>query len=79
MFHLAHRSEVFLPACEKEATRFDAVYVRELPRRITPAIEILEEAFPHVAEACRRAGIAMPVARIGIVLDEYEDEDEDDA
>jgi hypothetical protein len=65
---------VCLPACEEEATRFDAVYVRELPRRITPAIEILEEAFPQVAEACRRAGIATPVARIGIVLDEYEDE-----
>jgi hypothetical protein len=37
-------------------------------------IEILDEAFPRAAEAYRRAEIAAPVARIGIALEDYEDE-----
>ena len=68
VFHLTRRSEVFVPASEEEAARFDAAYVRELPRRIRPTIEILDEAFPRVAKAYRLAGIAMPEARIGIAL-----------
>ncbi len=35
-------------------------------------IEVLDEAFPRVATACRRAGVAAPVARIGTALEEYE-------
>ncbi len=72
VFHLARRSEVFVPASEEEAARFDAAYVRELPRRIRPMIDILDEAFPRVATACRRAGVASPVARIGTALEEYD-------
>jgi hypothetical protein len=72
VFHLTRRSEVFVPASEEEAARFDAAYVRELPRRIRPTIEILDEAFPRVAKAYRLAGIAMPEARIGIALEQYE-------
>jgi hypothetical protein len=74
VFHLSRRSEVFVPASEAEAARFDAAYVRDLPRRITSMIEILDEAFPRAAEAYRRAEIAAPVARIGIALEDYEDE-----
>jgi hypothetical protein len=74
VFHLLRRSEVFVPASEEEATRFADAYVRELARRITPVIDILGEVFPRVAEAYRRADIAEPVTRIGIALDEYEDE-----
>ncbi len=37
-------------------------------------IEILDEAFPRVANAYRRAGIAAPVARIGTALEQYDDE-----
>jgi hypothetical protein len=74
VFHLSRCSEVFLPASEAEIECYDRAYLRELPRRITPTLEVLDEAFPSVAEACRRAGIMKPSARIGIALGEYEDE-----
>jgi hypothetical protein len=74
VFHLSRRSEVFIPASEDAAELFGDAARRELPRRITPVNEILKEVFPPVADAYRRAGIATPVARIGIVIDEYEDE-----
>jgi hypothetical protein len=74
VFHLSRRSEVCVPASEEDATRFGDASIRELPRRITPVIEILDETFPRVAAAYRRAGILAPVARIGIVLDDYEDD-----
>jgi hypothetical protein len=72
--HLSRRSELFVPASEAEATRFGDAFIRELPRRITPVMEILDEAFPRVAAAYRRAGITAPVARIGIALEDYDDE-----
>ncbi len=46
VFHLTRRSEVFVPASEGEAARFYAAYDRELPRRIRPMIDVLDEAFP---------------------------------
>src|SRR4051812_22418065 len=74
VFQLTRCWQAFIPASEAAAELFGDAAIRELPRRITPVIEILDEAFPPVAEAYRRAGIATPVARIGIVIDEYEDE-----
>jgi hypothetical protein len=79
VFHLMRRSEVFVPASEDEASRFHAAFDRDLfdpkrPRCLRPTIDILDEAFSRVAAACRRAGIAAPVARIGIALDDYDDE-----
>jgi hypothetical protein len=38
-------------------------------------IDILDEVFPRVAEAYRRAGITAPKARIGVVIDEYDEPD----
>ena len=57
VFHLSRHWEVFVPASEDEAGRFQDAVIRELPRRLTPLIEILDEVFPRVAEAYRRAGI----------------------
>jgi hypothetical protein len=74
VFHRSRVSEVFVPASEAEAALFDAAYIRELPRRITPTLEVLDEAFPRVAQACRIAAIMKPIARIGIALEQYEDE-----
>jgi hypothetical protein len=74
VFHLSRRSEVFVPATEEEAAAYEQAYYRDLPQRIAPPLEILDEAFPRVAQACRAAGIMEPEARIGLVLDEYEDE-----
>ncbi len=77
IFQLTGRSEVFVPASEADAARFYAAFDRELfdrarPRRIRPMIEVLDEAFPRVATACRRAGVAAPVARIGAALEDYD-------
>jgi hypothetical protein len=77
VLHLTRRSEVFVPASEYDATRFYAafdreLFDRELPRRIRPIIDVLDEAFPRVADAYRWAGIAAPVARIGIALEQYD-------
>ena len=47
---------------------------RDRPRRFPPMIEVLGEAFPQVAVACRQIGIAEPEARIGADLGKYENE-----
>jgi hypothetical protein len=74
VFQLSRCWQVFIPASEGSATLFGDAWRRELPRRITPMIEILGEVFPPVALAYRRAGITAPVARIGIALEDYDDE-----
>jgi hypothetical protein len=74
VFHLSRRSEVFVATTEEEAAAYERAYYRDLPQRIAPTLEVLDEAFPRVARACRRAGIVEPEARIGVVLDEYEEE-----
>jgi hypothetical protein len=63
-----------VPASDEEVACFDRAYCRELPNRIVPTIEILEEAFPRVAAAYRRAELANATARIGLVLDDYDDD-----
>jgi hypothetical protein len=74
VFQLSHRSEVFVPAREAEASRFHAAFARELPHRFRPMMDILDEAFPRVAAACRRAGVGPPVARIGTAHEQYDSE-----
>jgi hypothetical protein len=74
VFQLSRCWQVFIPASEDSATLFGDAWRRELPRRITPIIEILDEVFPPVALAYRRAGITAPVARVGIALEDYDDE-----
>jgi hypothetical protein len=41
---------------------------------VVSTIDILDEAFPRVAAACRRAGVGPPVARIGTAADQYDSE-----
>jgi hypothetical protein len=74
VFQLSRRSEVFVPASEAEASRFHAAFARELPQRFRPMIDILDEAFPRVAAAYRRAGAGPPVARIGAAPGQYDSE-----
>jgi hypothetical protein len=71
---LTKRAEVFVPASEEQIAAFERAYLRELPHRITPMIDVLNEAFPRVAEAYRLAGITTAIACIGLAIDEYEDE-----
>jgi hypothetical protein len=77
VFHLSRRSEVFVPASQEDAARFYAAFERDLfetalPQRFRLMINILDDAFPRVGAACRRAGVLMPVARVGTTLLDYE-------
>jgi hypothetical protein len=74
VFHLARRSEVFCPTTEDEVDRYEQAYLRDLPRRIVPTIDLLDEVFPVIAAAYRRADIAKAEARIYNAPEEYEDD-----
>jgi hypothetical protein len=74
VFHLARRSEVFCPTTEEQVASYDRAYLRDLPRRIVPTIDLLDEVFPLIAAAYRRADIAKAKARIYNAPEEYEDD-----
>ena len=74
VFELSHRSEVFVSGGAAEALRFYTAFSRELPRRFRPMINVLDEAFPRVAAACRQAGVRTPVASIGTAPELYDSE-----
>ena len=72
VFHLARRSEVFVPTTLDQVASYDRAYCRDLPRRIVPTIDLLDEVFPLIAASYRRAGIAKADARIYNALEEYD-------
>lgn len=74
VFELSGRSEVFVPGSAAEASRFHTAFSRELPLRFRPMMDVLDEAFPRVAAACRQAGVWAPAARIGTAPELYDSE-----
>jgi hypothetical protein len=74
VFQLSRRSEVFVPGSAAEASRFHTAFSRDLPLRFRLMIAVLDEAFPRVAAAYRRAGAGLPVARIGTAPELYNSE-----
>ncbi len=74
VFRFATRSEVFAPTTEEQIICFYRVLDRDLPRRLAPMIEVLDEAFPRIAAALRQIGCSEPEVRIGSALDDYDDE-----
>lgn len=77
VFHLAQRSEVFVPTTEEKVAEYDRAYCRDLPRRIVPTMDLLDEVFPLVAASYRHAGIGTAHARISNAIEEYDDDPDD--
>jgi hypothetical protein len=72
VFELSGRSEVFVPGSAAQASRFHTAFSCALPLCFRRMIDVVDEAFPRVAVACRRAGVWAPPARIGTAPELYE-------
>jgi hypothetical protein len=55
VFELSGRSEVFVPGSAVQASRFHTAFSCALPLCFRRMIDVVDEAFPRVAVACRRA------------------------
>src|SRR5690348_17001915 len=72
VFELSGRSELFVPGSAAQASRFHTAFSCDLPLCFRRMIDVVGEAFPRVAVACRRAGVWAPTARIGTAPELYE-------